>query len=199
MKRYTNGSRKRLALGTIAAMSVATAGCEAPVAQPLPLPDDPVQFSSPAECIAAGYETIACEDSYKAALAQHQADAPRYDLRDNCEEEWGAGNCRESGGGSNSFFAPFLTGYLLSSALRGPNSGYYRYGGYYGSPIYRSRTGTVQLAPSGRNRIGTGGSNSITRVATTPVTAPRPANVNTRTVSRSGFGGSMGSRGSFGG
>jgi len=132
MKRYTNGSRKHLALGTIAAMSVATAGCEAP-AQPLPLPEEPVQFSSPAECISAGYETIACEDSYQAALAQHQADAPRYDLQDNCEEEWGGGNCQESRSGSGSFFAPFLTGYLLSSALRGASSGYYQHGGITGA------------------------------------------------------------------
>tara|TARA_B100000929_G_scaffold48657_2_gene35127 strand:- start:9624 stop:10226 length:603 start_codon:yes stop_codon:yes gene_type:complete len=199
--KYTNGTRKRLALGTIAVMSVATAGCEANVPEPLPLPKEPIQFATPAECVAAGYETTGCHDAYQAAMSKHAAEAPRYDGQQTCEEEWGQGNCQQStrsDGGS--FFMPFLTGYLLSSALNGPNAGYYGNGGYYGSPIYRSRSGPVQLS---NTRTGTGTSVSTgttgRKVATAPVTAPKPVNVNTRSVSRGGFGGSMSSRSSFGG
>lgn len=198
MKRYSQKGRKTLTLGTIAAASLAVSACEAPVAQPLPLPDTPIQFASPTECIAAGYQATACEDAYKAAIAKHGAEAPRYSQQQQCEEEWGSGNCRETGAASgNSSFMPFLTGYLLSSALNGNNGGYYNYGGYYGSPIYRSRSGNVQLAPSGGS-TSVGTSTGVRKVATAPVTAPKPANVNTRSVSRGGFGGSMGGR-SFGG
>lgn len=196
MKRYSQKGRKTLALGTIAAASLAVVACEAPVPEPLPLPKTPIQFASPTECIAAGYQMTACEDAYKAALSKHQAEAPQYLQKQQCEEEWGPGNCRETGAASgNSSFMPFLTGYLLSSALNSNTGGYYNYGGYYGSPIYRSRSGPVQLAPGG-STIGTG--SSVQKVATAPVAAPKPKNVNTRSVSRGGFGGRMGGR-SFGG
>jgi uncharacterized protein YgiB involved in biofilm formation len=197
MKRYSQKGRKTLALGTIAAASLAVTACEAPVPEPMPLPKTPIQFESPTECIAAGYEMNACQDAYKAALSKHEAEAPRYGQQAQCEEEWGPGNCRTTSNGSGgSFFMPFLTGYLLSSALSGNNGGYYNYGGYYGSPIYRSRSGPVQLAPSNGGSIGTG--TSVRKVATAPVAAPKPPHVNTRSVSRGGFGGSMGGR-SFGG
>jgi len=197
MKRYSQKGRKTLSLGTIAVASLAVAACEAPVPEPMPLPKTPIQFESPTECIAAGYEMTACSDAYKAALSKHEAEAPRYTQRQQCEDEWGSGNCKETGTASgNSTFMPFLTGYLLSSALNGNNGGYYNYGGYYGSPIYRSRSGNVQLAPSGGNSIGT--STGVRKVATAPIVAPKPANVNTRSVSRGGFGGRMGGR-SFGG
>ena len=196
MKRYSQQGRKTLTLGTIAAASLAIAGCEAPVPEPMPLPSTPIQFASPTECIAAGYQMTACEDAYKAALSKHQADAPRYGQQQECEEEWGSGNCRETGAATgSSSFMPFLTGYLLSSALSGNSGGYYNYGGYYGSPIYRSRSGPVQLSTGGSS-IGSG--TGVRKVATAPVVAPKPANVNTRSVSRGGFGGRMGGR-SFGG
>lgn len=190
MKRYSSKGHKTLALGTIAALGVATTGCEAPVQQPAPLPNTPVQFSSPTECVSAGYEPIACQDAYQAAMVEHEKNAPRYNVQNSCETEWGTGNCKEIRNDSGSFFMPFIAGYLVSSALSSNNSGNYSYGGYYGSPIYRSRNGPVQLSGS----PSTGVAGSPAKVQTKAVTAPKPANVNTRSVSRGGFGGRMGGR-----
>jgi len=209
--KYTNGNRKRLAMGSIAALSMGVTGCGQSVPDPLPLPDTPVQFENATECIAAGYEITGCENGYQASLMQHQEEAPRYQKQQECEDEWGPTNCQEvarSGGGSS--FMPFYMGYLLARSSNSSRRGYYRNGNAYGSPIYRSRNGPVQYQ---RNRneesrsgssafIGGGSSAGATgrqAYTTVPVTAPKPANVASKSVSRGGFGSSSGSRGSWGG
>lgn len=190
MKR-TNKSARQLSLGTIAIAGLAVAGCE-PAAQ---APPTPVQFGSVAECISAGNESATCDASYRQALTQHQAEAPRYDGKEPCEKEWGAGNCdRPSGGGGGNVFMPLLAGYLVGQAVNGNNRYGGGYGGYYGSPIYRQRGGMVQLAPGG----GAGSAISRGTFRTTAITAPKGVNIHTTTVARGGFGGSM-SRGGFGG
>jgi uncharacterized protein YgiB involved in biofilm formation len=188
-KRFTGRKPPLLALGTIAASGLALTGCgNDTTADTL--------FTSPAQCIEAGLDKGVCEAEYQTALSQHLRDAPKFRGLSDCEAQYGAGRCMETprdqgGSGTGSFFLPFMTGYLISSAVQNLTN-YNSYGSYVGggsysrpTPIFTNRSGaTLRSDP----------------VIGTQVTTPRPANVNTRAVSRSGFGGmSFGRGGSFGG
>ncbi|WAJ30355.1 DUF1190 domain-containing protein [Antarcticirhabdus aurantiaca] len=192
-RRFISRKPPLLALGTIAAGGLALSACGDE-------PADDTLFTSPAQCIEAGVETDICNAEYQAALSQHLRDAPKFDGQAACEAEYGAGRCMEvprdqaGGSGAGSFFLPFMTGYLISSAVQSLTN-YNSYGTYVGggsyrrpTPIFTGRNGTTYRSdPAIGNRTST----------------PRPANVNTRTVSRSGFGGLSSSRSgggfSFGG
>jgi len=186
-KRFTGRRPPLLALGTIAAGSLALTACG----------DDPASeqlFASVDQCAQAGVERTICESEYQSALGQHLRDAPRFDGRAACEAEYGAGRCmeqpRNDGSGSGSFFLPFMTGYLISSAVSNMTN-YGSYGSYVGSGSYRRPT------PVYTNRSGTLYRSDPAQIGEAP--RPRPANVNTRSVSRSGFGGMSSGRSSFGG
>ena len=58
------------------------------------------------------------------------AEAPRFTKKEQCEAEFGAGNCetRQAGAGTGSFFMPMMMGYMMGNAFnrpvyRGPNNG----------------------------------------------------------------------------
>jgi len=176
-------SRKTLALGTIAATGLGVAAC-----------DDGSSgskvFSSINDCTRGGYSQFVCDREYNAALSRHERQAPRFDSREKCESQFGDNRCEQRSGsstdnrttGNSSYFTPLLTGFLVAQALQSVRSphGYYtwrsRYNDYDPSPIYRNRRGErVTTVRSGRG--------SSARTTT------RPVNVNTRTVSRRGFGG----------
>ncbi|ALN75269.1 DUF1190 domain-containing protein [Aureimonas sp. AU20] len=187
-KRFTDlASGPLLALGTIAAGTLVLSRCDGG-------PDENTMYTSVAQCVEAGYSTGVCQSEYQAAMKEHMRSAPRFDSGTACESEYGAGHCvevpREQPGqpGVGSIFLPLMTGYLLSSAVQSHSgySGSYS-GGYYprSTPIFTNRSGkTLRSDP----------------VVGTEVTPPRPANVNTRAISRGGFGGlSFGRGGSHGG
>ncbi|MFS8147415.1 DUF1190 domain-containing protein [Rhizobium sp. BR 249] len=191
MRRRLTGRRPPvLALGTIAVSTMMLSGCGDDPA------DSQVMFTSVDQCVATGMDQQVCQASYQDAMRAHLATAPRFDGMAACEAEYGAGRCMEQPkatvtnnlGATGSFFMPFLTGYLLSSAL--DNIGdYYTYrrrqeesgGGSYGgaSPIYRNRSGELVTT------VRSGGSD----VAAPTRQTMKPVNVNTRTVARQGFGG----------
>jgi uncharacterized protein YgiB involved in biofilm formation len=139
-----------------------------------------------------------CQVAYEDAMKGHLENAPRFDAKAACEAEYGASQCVEQPGNSNSgggsFFTPFLTGYLVSSAINNIGD-YYNYSrqreatGSYGAaaPIYRNRAGQM-LTTGASARSGNGSAVSSSRQSLKPV------NVNTRSVARQGFGG----RSSFG-
>lgn len=187
-RRYAPRGRQVLALGSLAATAT-LAGCGEPA------PENRL-FTSVENCLSAGFSEAVCEGEYQTALQRHLAEAPRFDGQAACEAEFGTDRCTEvpagsggaAAGSSQSFFVPFLTGYLVSSALSRVGS-YGAYNtflrsnpSYRPDPIYRSRSGTpVTVGRDASNR---------------PVT--RPLNQNTRTVARRGFGGRGFGRG-FGG
>ncbi len=190
-RRFVTKRPPLLAMGTIAAGGLALSGCgNEPAGDTL--------FTSPAQCIEAGIDNGICNAEYQTALSQHLRNAPKFDGQAACEAEYGAGRCMEApreqagGSGAGSFFLPFMTGYLISSAVQNLTN-YNSYGTYVGGGSYSRPT------PIFTNRSGTA-YRSDPVVAGQPST-PRPANVNTRTVSRSGFGGLSSSRSgvSFGG
>ncbi|BCH61235.1 hypothetical protein RvVAR0630_38590 [Agrobacterium vitis] len=180
-----------LALGTIAASSLLLSGCgeDAPTER---------TFTSVDQCISQGMDRQVCQTAYDDAVKAHMANAPRFDGMAACEAEFGAKQCVQQTapntggtGGGGSFFMPFMAGYLLSSTINNIGD-YYRYqreatqgssyggGGYGGgsTPIYRNRSGQTVTINKGRDTILAPSSQGS-----------KPANVNTRTVSRQGFGG----------
>lgn len=191
-RRFTRRTPPILTLGTIAATGMVLYGCgdEAP---------QDVAFSTPQQCAEAGVDAQICEAEYQQALQKHLQNAPHYANLQECEAAIGEGKCFQAGGASgqdaagqtsgqgSGFFVPFMTGYLISSALSNfSNYGAYRdyrySSGYSSTPIYRDRAGTA-----------------LTSTVEGGKAISRPVNVNTRTVSRSGFGGRSSSRGFFGG
>lgn len=189
MRRRLSGRRPPiLALGTIAASSLILASCGGDA------PSD-VMYSSPDQCISAGLDRQLCQTAYEDAMKGHVENAPRFNVKGECETVYGDNQCSEQRSNGGSFFTPFMTGYLLSSTINNITD-YYSYrrqqqsgssGSYWGSsPIYRDRSGQTVTT------VGTGGSSRDSAITTARPT--KPVNVNTRSVSRSGFGG----RSSFG-
>lgn len=199
-RRFAARQRRRLALGGIAAAATVTlTGCE-----DTPPTFADAHFTSVSECTKAGFPDKLCDAGYNAAWQDYFNTAPQFKTAEECEQEWGAQQCVSrsydantgTGTGSSvgSVFVPLLAGFMVSQAMQ---QRYYRDGdrdfvyisggnGFAGSPIYRNRSGaTVTLD-------GNTGSNVKA--------IPKPVNVNTTTVSRSGFGGKGLSRGGgFGG
>ncbi len=183
-RRYAARTRRSLTVGTIAAAGLTIAACDSG-------PDGDYAFANINECRDAGFTSVVCENEFNEALSQHATAAPRFEEQALCEAEFGANGCTRvtEGNGSQSYFMPLFTGFLVGQALRGISSygAYQTYRtsnvGYVPAPIYRDRSG---------NRVTIdrpAGSDASAR----PVT--RPLNVNTRTVSRQGFGGRSSSRG----
>lgn len=111
------------------------------------------------------------------AFADAQAQAPRFDDRQSCEERYGVDQCvprSQAGGGS--FFMPLLTGFVVGQALNNfGGRGYYGredryYGGGYGN--------------RGRDYV-TGRSNDN-------YSAPARVQSRSSVISRGGFGGGGG-------
>jgi len=198
-RRFAARQRRRLALGGIAAAaSVTLTGCE-----DTPPTFTDAHFTSVSECTRAGFPDKLCDASYNAAWQDYFNTAPQFQSVAECEQEWGDQQCVQrsyeadpnaatgTGTSAGSVFVPLLAGFMVSQAMQ---QRYYRDGdrgfvyisggsGFGGSPIYRNRSGsTVTLD-------GNAGPKAIAR----------PVNVNTVTVSRSGFGGKGLSRGGFSG
>ena len=184
-RRYASRRPKTLALGTITAAGVGLAGCGDNF-------EGDYSFTTVQDCVEEGIQLDICEAEYQTALTEHVNAAPRFASVEECEAEFGEGRCNEipevgaRDGETQSFFMPFLTGYLVSSALRNVSdyAAYRSYrsenAGYYSKPVYRDRAGRA-----------------VTTVREPGATKPtvRPLNQNTRTVARRGFGGRAVSRG----
>ena len=177
-KRYSARRPQTLALGSIAAAGVGLAGCGDNF-------EGDYAFNTVQECVEQGVERDICEAEYQTALTEHAQSAPRFTTREECEAEYGVGKCNvvdnvSDNGQQRSFFVPFLTGYLVSSAVRDLTS----YGAYRS---YRAENTSYSSSPIYRNRAG----RTVTTVRDPATNRPvtKPLNQNTRTVSRQGFGG----------
>lgn len=137
-------------------------------------PEDARYFSSVADC-AAVYDTATCEAVQAEAEQKFASEAPQFTRKEECEAEFGAGNCEtqqaSSGGG---FFMPMLMGYMMGNALSGGNR--------FAQPVYRGANGSAVMPSGGKffnvgsfARSGAGGA------------AFRPA-TQVAEVTRGGFG-----------
>ncbi|MFC0342275.1 DUF1190 domain-containing protein [Paracoccus niistensis] len=150
-------------------------------------------------CIAAAQEDGLwfteedCRTQFAAAEQTHLETAPRYESRELCEEQHGAGACgadpaagdpataQQQGGGGFSFM-PLLVGYMMGSMLS-------RGGGVFSQPMVRTPTG--YSTPSG-NQTFASNSGSGRVPATTfnraPTTMGQQPMSRAQVAQRGGFG-----------
>ena len=169
---------------------------------------DVESFASVDGCVVSGLHTEAeCTNAFRLAQQEHVRSAPRFEDKADCEREFGLGSCetRETaqapiapqGEGSspgstthtssgNSFFMPYMMGYMMGSNSNSTPvspTPYYRTAG----GINRTSSGfafagaasgdTVRTSPSAFSNGGThssvtprGGSSSFSRPSTSTVT-----------------------------
>lgn len=153
-------------------------------------PVDVQSFKTLQECQDSGLSADVCSTALAQAQGD-QADHPRYDNAQSCEDKYGVGQCVPRSDGGGSFFTPLLTGFLVGQALNG--------GGYRGAPIYRDRDGDYYSGGGAVfSRDYVTGRTQVSSDAFGPPARSAPTRVQSRSsvISRGGFGG--GSR-SFGG
>lgn len=163
-------------------------------------------FTDPSECSAAALNSPAqCEADYAAAQALHPQVAPKYLNKEQCETDYGVGQCetapqQTSSGGS--VFMPMMMGYLAGQMMNRGGSNFQQpaaTGAAAGSkvatqPLYKTRNdrGTFRTAT---NTAVAGGIGPITlkpsQVKPQAAQAAQP-------VRRGGLGQRAGKR-SFGG
>ncbi|WP_010188830.1 DUF1190 domain-containing protein [Sphingomonas sp. PAMC 26605] len=172
----------------MAGTGLSLSACDADVSKPV----DALSYTSVSECRTAGkIPADQCEAAYAQAQKANEQNAPRFNERQSCEEQYGVAQCVPRNNGS--FFTPLLTGFVVGQLLNGG-------GGYRGAPMYRDRDGSYfggagnrisRDYVTGRTQVGSDAFNSSARA---------PARVQSRSavISRSGFGGGFG-HGGFGG
>ena len=152
-----------------------------------------------------------CTAKYEEAVELHQEHGPAYADLNACEADYGAQNCgRQSyagGGGasSGSYWSPFFTGFLVSSALNSFNRPmpYYRdpYGDYVTYSGYGFRGGrngyyVPRETYRTSQRLATGDTNTQRATRGSLARAPQRAQAQRTSVARrGGFGGRSGGRG----
>jgi uncharacterized protein YgiB involved in biofilm formation len=143
-------------------------------------PPQDAQFFADTQQCAAQYDRSICETAKTEAEQKFAAEAPRYTRQEECEAEFGAGNCetRQTAGGG-SFFMPMLMGYMLGNMLGGNQFNQPVYRGPNNSALTSSRSGKAY-------NIGTFAGTGRTATATSSF---RPSTQVTQ-VSRGGFGSS---------
>lgn len=172
----------------MAGTGLSLSACEGPADTPV----DARSYTSVAECRTAGaIPADQCEAAYAQAQKANEQNAPRFEDRRSCEEQFGTAQCTPHNNGS--FFTPLLTGFIVGQMLGGG-------GGYRGAPMYRDRDGYYYGGGgsrisrdyvTGRTQVGSSAFNPAARA---------PARVQSRSavISRGGFGGGFGG-GGFGG
>jgi uncharacterized protein YgiB involved in biofilm formation len=168
----------------MAGAGLSLTACEGPVDTPV----DARSYASVAECRTAGaIPANQCETAFAQAQKANEQNAPRFDDRQSCEEQFGAAQCAPRNNGS--FFTPLLTGFIVGQMLNGG-------GGYRGAPMYRDRDGNY-IGGAG-NRISRDYVTGRTQVGSSAFdsTARAPTRMQSRSsvISRGGFGGGFGGR-----
>ena len=157
----------RLVLLGGASMTLAACGDDGP-------PKDAQFFSSVSEC-AAIYGEAECASAKAESEQKFASEAPQFTRKEECEAEFGAGNCEtQQASGGSGIFMPMLMGYMMGSALSGGNR--------FAQPVYRGANGSAVM-PSGGKFFNVG---NFARSGT-GASAFRPAGQVSQ-VARGGFG-----------
>lgn len=137
------------------------------------LPSKDARFYPSVNECAADLGAKACEDAKAAADKTQIAQAPRFSQKQQCEQEFGAGNCESrQEAGTGSFFMPMMMGYMVGSMMSG---------GRFSQPVYRG-PGNSAVMPSGGRMLDVGRFDGPgARPAFRPAAQVAP-------VSRGGFG-----------
>lgn len=160
-------------------------------------------FTDPSECSAAALNSAAqCDADYAAAQALHPQVAPKYLNKEECEVDFGAGQCetapqQTTSGGS--VFMPMMMGYLAGQMMNrgGANLQQPAAAGAGGSnvatqPLYKSRDDRATFRTATNTPVAGG----IGPISLKPSQVkPQVGQV----VRRGGFGQQAATRNSFGG
>lgn len=92
---------------------IALAGCDQSP------PADARFFANADEC-ARVLDRQTCETAFAESKAEFAAEAPKFSRKEECEAQFGAGNCEQAQSGIGSFFLPMMMGYMLGNAFRQP-------------------------------------------------------------------------------
>lgn len=77
-------------------------------------------YDSPSDCRAAGLVSAQeCEQQFQQASQQVLATAEKFERREDCETQFGAGQCRSATWNGASVFVPAMVGFLLARSLAG--------------------------------------------------------------------------------
>lgn len=144
-------------------------------------------FASLEECRAAAQPGLDCDAAWTQAQAEHAATAPAFADQQQCEAEWGEGQCQTAQRNGGSVFIPLLAGFLIGRALTG--------GGMFGArPLYRDRNGGYYGGGyGGRTYYGSGGLQNGRFQPSAGRTTPY-ASAGRTTTARGGFGTSASGR-----
>ncbi len=174
-------------------------------------------FTDPNQCSSAGFNTAeACEADYEAAKNLHPQVAPKYLTQQECEADFGNGQCetapqQTTSGGS--VFMPMMMGYLAGQMFNRPQAGAYQTqssqsasgnasGFSGGNAAARSNVATQPLYKSRDDRqTFRTATNAPVSQGIGPITL-RPSQVKPQAgqlVRRGGFGQQAAARNSFGG
>lgn len=173
-------------------------------------------FSSIEECISSGiYTEQYCKTSLEEAVKRHTDVAPRYKSKEDCEADFGPGQCQwgsksaennasnsnsnaSGGGGGDSVFMPLMMGFMVGQMLGNNNRS-------YSEPLYRPNlaSGGSSRGLSGYNPGSFRTSGNVDVGNRTGVTSIRPSILNSAparspTLSRGGFGASAAAIGTGG-
>jgi len=138
-----------------------------------PLPPDAKFFTDTNECSAA-FPTEACQQATAEAQKAAETEAPRFSRKEQCEAEFGVGNCetRQTAGGG-SYFMPLLMGYMMGNMMGGNR---------FAAPVFRGPNNTAVLPNRGQMfNVGRFGATAAGRPAFQPASQ-------VTAVSRGGFG-----------
>jgi uncharacterized protein YgiB involved in biofilm formation len=131
---------------------------------------------------AGVYSESVCLDAKTQSEKDYLAQAPRFSRKEECEKEFGAGNCETpqaastASSGGTGFFMPMMMGYMLGNMMGGG-------GNRFNAPVYRGVDNSAVMARNGKfMNVG-----SFAGAGARSATAFRPATQMTP-VSRSGFG-----------
>ncbi len=189
MKRQKFTRKALLGAGAMASV-FALSGCEDKVDATVFATSDDCKANPPRHAVDWALQ---CDKAFADAEDEHQKLAPRYESKELCEDQHGAGQCEmpetATENGSGSFFSPFMMGYMMSSM--------------WSRPLYASQSGTSALTSNGKS-IGNFASGKTFQAGATsfrqPTKSAAPKVMTKSSIARSGgFGASRsGSRG-FGG
>lgn len=154
-------------------------------------------FTSVEACVDKTQNPYMCKQAFDQARLQAAESAPQFASVDECEGQFGQGQCgTQQTTGGHSFIGPLMTGFFLSQMLNGRNAGLAP--GSAGAPPAGTTKGEPAFRTAHNDWLKPGpstagaGATALTRVDAQPDRA--------MTVRRGGFGATSASRsGSFGG
>lgn len=157
---------------------------------------DAQAFPDLESCLAAARENSLfftetdCRTNFAAAEQEYLETAPRYESKELCEQEHGAGNCggdpaAQQGGGGGFSFMPLFMGYMLGSMLG-------RGGGIFGQPMVPKAGGGFSTPSGSQSFASNRGGGKVPAAAFTkgPSTIGRPPMSAAQVAQRGGFGAS---------